>query len=311
MSWKVLVTAPYFQPVVDEYRNVFEENDAAVVLPVVNERMSENELLDLVADIDGIICGDDQLTERVLQKAKKLKAISKWGTGIDSIDQVAAAELGITVCNFPGAFTDPVADSVLGYILSFARGIPWMDRDMRQGCWSKRMGTALYECTLGIIGVGAIGQAVARRARSFGMNILGYDVKQPPAAFIADTEIIMSSKDNLLSASDFVTLNCTLNSTSRHIVDGDALRRMQSTAYLINTARGPLVDEDALVSALNDKEIAGAALDVFEVEPLPTESSLLRLDNCLLAPHNSNSSPSSWAKVHERTLSNLFEAMGK
>ena len=128
MSWKVLVSAPYMQPVIDKFRPIFAANDIEIVIPSVSERLSERELLQLVGDIDGAICGDDQFTEQVLRAAPRLKVISKWGTGIDSIDQETAAQLGIAVRNTPNAFSQPVADTVLGYVLSFARKLPWMDR---------------------------------------------------------------------------------------------------------------------------------------------------------------------------------------
>ena len=145
MAWRVLVSAPYMLPVLDDFRSILEEHDIEPVVAPVIERLSEDELLPLVPDIDGAICGDDRYTEKVMKAAPKLKVISKWGTGIDSIDSNAAARLGIWVCNTPGAFTDPVADTVMGYVLAFARQFPWLDRDMRAGRWEKRMGVSLHE----------------------------------------------------------------------------------------------------------------------------------------------------------------------
>jgi len=130
MTYKILVSAPYFQPVIEDYRDTFEKYDMELLVPDVNERMSEEELLPIIEDVDGVISGDDRFTRRVLEKARKLKVISKWGTGIDSIDAESAKRLGIFVCNTPGAFTRPVSDTVLGYILCFARKLPWMDRDI-------------------------------------------------------------------------------------------------------------------------------------------------------------------------------------
>src|SRR4029079_18730230 len=149
---------------------------------------------------------------------KKLKVISKWGTGIDSIDRDAAAELGIKVCNTPNAFTLPVSDSVFAAMLSFARRIPWQDRGMKAGEWIKQPGVSLAECTLGIIGVGNIGKAVARRAAVFGMTILGSDPQEMPEDFVRETNIRMVSKEELLKTSDFVTINCDLNASSVHLM---------------------------------------------------------------------------------------------
>lgn len=310
MRWRILVSAPYLQPCIDRYRPVFAAHDAEIVLPVVNERLSEAELLDLVGGIDGVVAGDDRFTRRVLEKAvPRLKVISKWGTGVDAFDPEACRELGVVIRNTPDAFTNPVADSVLGYVLAFARRLPWMDRQMKAGVWDKIPGRALNETTLGIIGGGRIGKAVARRARAFGMKVIGNDVVAMPQAFLDETGIEMLSKDELLREADFVTLNCDLNPTSYHLMDVTAFALMKPDAILINMARGSIVEEAALVQALIDGKIAGAGLDVFEGEPLPLESPLRRMDNVMLAPHNSNSSPKAWLRVHENTLKNLFDVL--
>ena len=311
MTWKILVSAPYMQPVIDQYREILEEPGVPVelVIPPVRERLSQNELLEWINDIDGVICGDDEFTEDVMRAAPKLKVISKWGTGIDSIDQEAAARLGIAVCNTTDAFTHPVADSVLGYMLCFSRQLPWMDQEIRRGRWGKSPGFSLRESTLGVIGVGHVGQAVIRRAISFGTRVIGYDIATVPPSFISDTGLEMVSKEELLLQSDFVTLNCDLNRSTHHIIGAAELELMKTTAYLINTARGPLVHEEALVEALRSGQIAGAALDVFEVEPLPEGSGLRKLENCLMAPHNANSSPEAYLKVHENTINNLLRVL--
>ena len=310
MSRRVLVSAPYMQPALDEYRSVFDEHKIELVVPPVHERLSEADLLQWLDGVDGVISGDDQFTKRVFQSAPKLKVIAKWGTGIDSIDCEAARRYGVQVLNTPGAFSDPVADTVMGYVLAFARRLPWMDADIRAGRWEKRLSVALKECTLGIIGVGNIGKAVIRRAISFGMTVLGNDIVELSVEFIAGTNLQVVSKDELLSRADFVSLNCTLNRISHHLIGEREFDLMQGSAYLINTARGPLIDERALVEALQGNRIAGAALDVFEQEPLPSDSPLRALDNCLLAPHSANSSPEAWRRVHESTIRNLLAGLG-
>ena len=307
----ILFSAPYMIPFLDRFRPVLARYGLDLITPPVRERLEEEEILKYAGQFDGAICGDDRYTRRVLEAcAPRLKVISKWGTGIDSIDSAAAAELGIRVCRTPNAFTLPVADTVMGYLLAFARRQPWMDREMKAGKWQKLPGRALHECTLGIIGVGNIGKAVARRARAFGMTILGNDIVEIDHVFLAETGVEMTSLDDLLSRSDFVSLNCDLNPTSRHLINARTLSLMRPTAVLINTARGPIVDEPALVEALQSGIIAGAALDVFEVEPLPLDSPLLTMDNVLLAPHNANSSPAAWERVHWNTIKNLVEGLG-
>lgn len=309
MSWTVLVTAPYLQPVLDRFRSIFAEHQITLVVPAVEERFEEEELLQWVPDVDGVICGDDQFTARVLRAAPRLKVISKWGTGIDSIDRTACQELGIAVRNTPDAFSQPVADTVLGYILCFARNLASLDRAMRRGDWRKEPGRALRECTLGVIGVGNVGKTVVRRALAFGMHVLGHDIVALPADFLAETGIEMTSKESLLGRADFVSLNCDLNPTSLHLMGDAEFQLMKASAVLINTARGPIVDEDALVRALQERRIAGAALDVFETEPLPEGSPLRTMDNVFLAPHNANSSPEAWERVHQMTIDNLLQEL--
>ena len=213
------------------------------------------------------------------------------------------------MCNTPNAFTDPVADTALGYVLCFARRLPWMDHDIRQGLWNKRDAISLNECTLGVVGVGNIGKAVVRRARAFGMTVLGTDPVPVPASFIDDTGLTMMSLPTLLESCDFVSLHCDLNPTTFHLIGRAELARMRSSAYLINTARGPVIDEAALIEALRERRIAGAALDVFEAEPLPADSPLRAMENCLLAPHNANSDLAARRRVHESTIANLLQGL--
>jgi D-3-phosphoglycerate dehydrogenase len=295
----------------DRFRPVLEHYGLDLITPEVHERLEEADLLMYAGQFDGAICGDDRYTSRVLEIcAPRLKVISKWGTGIDSIDEAACARLGIMLFRTTNAFTLPVADTVMGYLLAFARRQPWMDRAMKAGAWEKVPGRALHECTLGIIGIGNIGKALTRRARAFGMTLFGNDIVEIDHVFITETGIQMTTLEALLSVSDFVSVNCDLNPTSYHLINSRTLSLMRKNAVLINTARGSIVDEAALVAALNAGTIGGAALDVFEVEPLPVDSPLKQMSNVLLAPHNSNSSPAAWERVHWHTIKNLIEGLG-
>ncbi len=307
----ILFTAPYMIPLLPRYRPLLEGLGMQLIVPEVHERLGEAELLSLAGQFDGTICGDDQYTARVLEAcAPRLRVISKWGTGIDSINSQAAEKLGIQVRNTPNAFTLPVADTVLGYMLSFARRFPWMDRAIKAGVWEKIPGRSLSECTLGVVGVGKIGKAIIRRARAFGMTLLGNDIIPIDPVFLAKNRVEMTSLEDLLARSDFISLNCDLNPTSLHLINAALLAHIKSSAILINTSRGPVVDENALISALQAGQLAGAALDVFEVEPLPSDSPLTRMDNVLLGSHNANSSPKAWARVHQNTIDNLLDGLG-
>ncbi|MFZ1041240.1 MAG: phosphoglycerate dehydrogenase [Anaerolineales bacterium] len=307
----ILFSAPYMIPSLERFKSVFEKHRIDWIVPEVRERLEEADLLKYAGQFDGTICGDDRYTERVLEAcAPRLKIISKWGTGIDSIDSQAASRLGIKVARTLNAFTTPVADTVLGYLLAFVRREPWMDQAMKRGEWKKIPGKTLSECTLGVIGIGHIGKAVTRRARAFGMKVFGNDIIEIDHVFITETGIEMTNLERLLSNSDFVSVNCDLNPTSRHLINAKTLAMMKPEAILINAARGSIVDEKALIEALQAQRLAGAALDVFEVEPLPLGSLLLKMDNVMLAPHNANSSPAAWERVHWNTIRNLLDGLG-
>ncbi len=307
----VQMSAPYMIPTLDRFRPVFDHYGLDLIVAQVQERLEEDDLLKHAGNFDGAVCGDDRFSERVLLACRpRLKVISKWGTGIDSIDREAAARLGVQVRNTPNAFTLPVADSVLGYMLAFARRLYWMDQDVKAGKWHKVMCRSLSECTLGVVGVGNVGKAVLRRARAFGMELLGNDIVPIASDFVLENGVEMTSLPELLARSDFVSLNCDLNPTSYHLINAATLSMMRNDAVLINMARGPVVEESSLVAALQEGRIAGAALDVFEGEPLPPDSPLCEMENVLLAPHNGNSSPAAWERVHWNTIRNLVDGLG-
>jgi len=311
MKYTVLLTAPYMLPFVDRFKPVFDSYDIELIIPNVEERMEEEDILKYAGQFDGTVCGDDRYSARVIEAClPRLKVISKWGTGVDSIDAEACSRFGVKLGRTPNAFTTPVADTVLGYMLAFARRGPWMDKAMKSGEWKKIPGKTLSECTLGVIGIGNIGKAVTRRAKAFGMKVLGTDIIDIDHVFISESGIEMTNLDTLLANSDFVSVNCDLNPTSYHLINAITLSKMKHTAVLINTARGPIVDEKALVAALSSGQVGGAALDVFEFEPLPLDSPLLKMDNVMLAPHNSNSSPTAWERIHWSTIKNLVEGLG-
>lgn len=306
----ILFSAPYMIPYLERFQPVFKRYSLELIISQVEERLEEEQILDYAGKFDGTICGDDQYTARVIQScAPRLKVISKWGTGIDSIDQQAAAECNVQVFRTPNAFTKPVADTVLGYILAFARRQPWMDREMKAGRWEKLPGRSLSECTLGVVGIGNIGRAVLERGAAFGMRLLGNDIIEIDPEFTSRLGVEMTSLDKLLSQSDYVSLNCDLNPTSHHLMNAKTVGLMKPSSVLINTARGQVVDEQALIAALQEGLIAGAALDVFEIEPLIPESPLLDMENVMLAPHNANSSPTAWEHVHWNTIRNLLDGL--
>ncbi|MFW6312192.1 MAG: NAD(P)-dependent oxidoreductase, partial [Nanoarchaeota archaeon] len=226
MKWDVLISAPYMQKELDDYIEFFENNDINIDVPEVNERLEENELLEIIDKYHGVVSGDDEFTERVFKKADDLKVISKWGTGIDSIDLEAAKKYDVEVYNTPDAFSHPVADTVFGFILTFLRNIIEMDKEMKEGKWNKIKGKSLSEVTLGIIGVGNVGSQVARRANSFNMKILGSDIRKIKSILIEEYDINMVSKEELYKKSDIISLNCDLNETSYHLLTKTEFSKM-------------------------------------------------------------------------------------
>jgi len=312
MKKNVIISAPYMHLEKNKVQRKLKKYEDKInfIWVEVKERLEEEDLLKIIENADGIMCGDDRFTKNVIDKAKKLKIVSKWGTGIDSIDKEYANKKGIVVCNTPNAFTKPVADTTLGMILNFARNISFIDDEMKKGKWKKIPCKSLSELTLGIIGLGYIGKEVAKRAHIFGMKILGNDIKQIDSNFLRKCQVDFTDKETIYKKADFVTLHCTLNETSFHLITKKGLELMGNKTFLINTARGALIKTEDLEDAIINKVIAGVALDVFEKEPLEADSIFRKYKNCVISPHNANNSTYFWNKVHESTIKNLVEGLG-
>ncbi len=311
MRWKVLVSCPHLQKTIDRYWELFRENDIEIDLPSVTQAFSESALLKIIEKYDGIIAGDDEITAKVLEKGKKLKIISKWGVGIDAIDLKRAEVLGIKVSNTPNVFCDEVADMVMGYIILLARNLHVIDKKLREDDWSAAQiqGVSLRNKTLGVVGVGSIGRGVIERGRAHGMNILGHDIFPIEKSFLEKHAIEEVGLDTLLSTSDFISLNCNLTENNVHMIGEREFGLMKNTAYLINTSRGSLIDENALIDALRNEKIAGAALDVYEKEPLSVKSPLRTLDNCILGAHNGSNTIDAVLRVNDLAITNLIKGL--
>ena len=306
-DYRVLVSCPLVLDAADDYADVFDEHGIDYDVADVDQQLDEAELLDLLPDYDGILAGDDELSARVIEASPRLKAIAKWGIGTDDIDFGAAEANGVAVSNTPGAFADEVADVVIGYAIMLTRELHHVDREVRAGNWYCPRGVSLAGRTFGIVGVGSIGSAVARRAAALGMDVLGHDVEPVPEALREETGIEPVGREALFERSDLVSLNCALNDATAGMVDADALDRLGPEGYLVNTSRGGLVVQDDLVAALEEDRLAGAALDVFETEPLPPESPLTGMENAILGSHNAQNTAEAVARVHDRAVANLVE----
>lgn len=308
-QYHVLVSCPLIQDDIDRFESRFKEHQITYDVPDIGQQLDEEELLPIIDQYDGILAGDDELSRRVIEKAENLKVISKWGIGIDNIDVTAAEERGIEVSNTPGAFRNEVADVVMGYAVMLTRHLHKIDEAVRNGEWVCPRGTSLAGKTFGVIGVGDIGSTVARRAAAFNMDVLGNDICPLPKALKRETDIKRVDREELLSRADIVSLNCALTEETREMIDIDELRRLGSEGYLINTARGKLINQDALIDALENDIIAGAALDVFAEEPLPADSRLTSMDNVILGSHNAQNTTEAVNEVHERAVENLIAGL--
>ncbi len=309
MKWRVLITCPHLQQTIDRYRDFFAERDIEIELPHLAQQLGESELLKIIDRFDGVIAGDDEFSATVLERGKRLKVIAKWGVGVDAIDLVTAKRLGIRVSSTPNVFADEVADVVMGYIILLTRQLDKIDQSVRNGGWRKIQGVSLRGKTFGVIGVGSIGRAVVRRAVITGMSVVGYDTAPIPTSFVEETGLRIAGFEELLQASDFISLNCNLTPSNRRMLGRREFALMKTGVYIVNTARGPLIDEAALGEALREGEVAGAALDVFEQEPLPLDSPLRRFDNCIFGAHNSSNTIEAVMRANELSIRNLLNGL--
>jgi len=227
-----------------------------------------------------------KMTRELVETANKCQIIARVGVGLDNIDQDAAKEKNIRVINAVEGAITAVAELVIGLMLSMAREIPRADREIRNGNWIKKelMGTELKGKYLGIVGLGNIGKRLGRLARALNMNIIGYDVTEIDNEFSKEVGLMKADLDTLLSSADYVSFHVPLLDSTRHMINAEKLKLMKKTARIINTARGGVIDEEALYNSLKDGSLAGAALDVFEVEPA-TGNNLVTLPNFIATPH--------------------------
>jgi len=283
MPFRVLVTPRSFREQPGEHKRILREAGCVVVGSSEGRPLRAAEMVNLVGDVDGAIVGLDQVNAEVIAAAPTLHVISKYGTGLDNIDLDAATEAGIVVTYTPGANHVSVAELTMGLMLALARHIPQHNNRAKAGSWKRIWGMELAGKKLGIVGLGRIGMAVACRARAFDMHVLYHDVSRRKEAE-AESWLTYTELDALLAKSDFVSLHCSFTPEQGTMIGEAQLRVMKPTAYLVNTARGQLVDEMALAKALHDGWIAGAASDAFVNEP-PVDSPLLALDNFVASPH--------------------------
>ncbi|WP_134702777.1 phosphoglycerate dehydrogenase [Ammoniphilus sp. YIM 78166] len=302
--FKVVSTSPTFGKYsLDPVRLLESEGCEVVILPAEISH-DEERLAKALENVDGLIVGVEKITRNVLRNVPKLKVIAKHGAGVDNIDLQAAAEKDLPVAFAPGANRHAVADLAVGLMLSLAREIPRSFTQVREGEWPRVIGFELFGKTLGVIGTGKIGKEVIRRAQGFQMKVLAYDLY--PDKELSEVQYV--PLDQLYQESDFITVHTDLNEQSKAMIAAPQLEAMKSTAFIVNTARGGIIDEQDLFVALKEGKIGGAALDVFSIEPAG-QSPLLELPNFIATPHMAGYTYEALREVGMITARNVLNAI--
>lgn len=288
MTYKILVTPRSFGKHSDNPFKILESQGFEVIRNPYSEIMTEEQIIEQIKDVDGVIIGVDPLNKNVLQNAKKLKVIAKYGVGIDNIDIDFAKKNNIPVSITLNANADAVADYTFALMLATARKVSQIDRECRNMQWDKITTIDVNNKTLGLIGLGNIGKKVVARAKGFNMNVLAFDLNKDDKFAKESNVTFVDNIDEIFKYADFISLHLPLNNHTKYIIDNNQFKQMKSTAVIINTARGGLINEEALFKALKENKIWGAGIDVFENEP-PDNVELLKLDNIVIGSHASAS----------------------
>ena len=306
-NYRVLIASRSFGKATPDVFDRLKGLGAEVVLNPLERAPTEADMVALIKDVDVLISGTEPVNARVFEAANKLKGIAKHGVGYENIDLAAAKNRNIPVAIAGGTITNSVADMTMALLLGLARKIPLGDRAVKEGRWPRAVGVELKGKQLGIVGLGQIGKAVCRRAKGFEMEVIACDTYHD-ADFAAQWQVQYVELDVLLKTADFVSLHAPGGAETRRLIDSNRLALMKPTAYLINTARGELVDEGALFEALKHDRLAGAALDVFEVEP-PGANPLFGLDNFIAAPHSAGQTNEGLNAMGQITCDNAMKML--
>jgi D-3-phosphoglycerate dehydrogenase len=305
---RVLVTPATFGRKDPSMRAALEAAVGEVIYSPFGRPLKAEELLPLVAGVDGYIAGVDEVDATVLAAAADLKVIAVYGAGFDRVDVNEATRRGVLVASSRGANSIAVAELTMAFILALARNIPGADASVRRGEWPVLDGVGIKGKTIGIVGLGAIGRAVAHRLKGFECRIIAYDPYLKIDA-LSDEDILLCSLDELLEQADFVSLHVPLVETTKGMAGRAFFDRMKQGAFLVNTARGDLVDEEALCDALEQGRLRGAALDCLTREPPDKESRLVRLSQVILTPHTGSHTDESLNRMGWTALENCLSAL--
>jgi len=286
---------------IEEEKDEFGKIGAELILAQVQK---EEDLIRACREADGLLNQYALLTRRVLENLPKCKVVSRYGVGVDSVDLRAATDLGIIVANVPDYCMDEVSSQTISMILTLIRKTAFFDQKVKSGQWDFRLGIPIYRTrgkTLGLVGCGKIGLEVAKRISAFGVRVMAFDPYIPKAA----QGIELTDLDTLLKESDFISVHCPLNESTRHLIGEKEFQKMAKKPLFINTSRGPIIDEIALIQALEEGRISGAGLDVLEKEPPDLQNPLLKMENVILSPHVSFYSVESISELKRRTAENV------
>lgn len=303
---KVLVTCPPMLGMIDTFRPIFAKHRVEVTAPKVVQTLSVEELKEILPHHDGWIIGDDPANRDVFTAGKsgQLKAAVKWGIGVDNVDFVACQDLGIPIINTPNMFGGEVADIALGYVIALARETFQIDNGIRQGQWPKPRGISLSGKTVALVGFGDIGKCTAKRLLVTGMNIVAYDPFAPDSPELSAVQ--RAKWPNRIEEADFIVVTSSLTPSSRHMVNADVLDKAKVGVRVVNVGRGPVVDEPSLEAALKTGKVHSAALDVFEIEPLPINSYLRTHPRCIFGSHNASNTEDAVVRTSEIAISKLM-----
>lgn len=282
----ILVTCPPMLGQFDLFVDFAAEHGLRLHRAKVTQILSEEELCEILPDYDGWIIGDDPATRHVFETAQKgrLTAAVKWGIGVDNVDFAACKDLGIPIINTPMMFGAEVADVATGFVIGLARELFSIDRGVRAGNWPKPAGISLLNRRVGVIGLGDIGRHTVSRMQALGMTVVAYDPGVEGDAGFEGIE--RAAWPEAVEDLDFLVFTCALNKHNHHMLNADVLARCKAGVRVVNVARGPLIDEAALIAALQSGHVYSAGLDVFEEEPLPMDSPLRGMDRCIFGSHN-------------------------
>ena len=306
---KLIITCSHLLRHLDKYKVVLQESNVDFKSHTPpKQQFDKDDMLKILPGNDFIIAGDDEIDNKVIKESslKGLKGIIKWGIGVDNIDLDAARKYKIPVFNTPGVFGGEVAEQALSFILNLSRGTHIIDSKVRNGLWYKFEGNSLKDKQLGIVGYGSIGKEIAHRALSFGMKTDIYDPFLKKEIY-EQNNILNVDFDAICKKSDFIVLACSLNEKNKHIINEKSISKMEKKPYIINVSRGPLIKEDDLIKALENDQIRGAGLDVYEYEPLPVNSKLVNMSNCILGSHNSSNTLEAVERVNEIVIEMIIK----